>query len=441
MSFYVLLNWIICLCTSVFLLIVIFRYRFLLIKPSVIIVVFFHLRIQWAATLQAFRIENYLPQPYSFFLLVQIFPLLGLIGSFFIFHKKAQTIYFRISSKSTSSLLIENGIVYILVAVFLVITVYYFFHVPFSKTGLYAVFFNPSEAAHAREASLKLIENPLLRYSYSFLKNAFAPILAVILTFFILQKYREKIFQTSMALVMLIFVFFVASLTGARSPAAALILTIAWAFYLLKGMPFRPVYLLIIFLLVLTPPVLISLLREGQNINISIFLNYLKGGIFYRVFIMPMQVGLYHVYHAQANGFFGIAAVPKLAAVFGIQPINVANFIYVKYLRFSFTLPSGLANTSYVFSYYSYFGILSVIFSIFGLWALDLSVLIFKKIKNDLILLSCIASIFVVSIAFISVDYTIALLTNGFLIILFGSWFLDRINELILNTRQRENIL
>jgi hypothetical protein len=194
-------------------------------------------------------------------------------------------------------------------------------------------------------------------------------------------------------------------------------------------MPIRPVYLVIALLLVLTPPVLLSILREGKIISIPLFFQYMKGGIFYRTFIMPMEVGLYHVYHAQIHGYFGIAAIPKIATLLGIQPINVANLIYRNYLYYSITLPTGLANSSYVLSYYSYFGILSVIGSLFCLWLLDFSIVLFKRIKNDMILVACLSSILPISISFVSIDFTIALVTNGFLLLLFVVWMLDKMND------------
>ena len=422
------------------LIIIFFRYRFLLIKPSIIIITFFHLRIQWAATIQAGYIEKYLPQPSSFFILVHIFPLVGLIGAFFIFHKSSIEIFSRISRRSLNSLSFRKEIIYILLAIILFISIFYLGHIQFSQTGLYTIFVDPLKSAEARESSLKLIANPIVRYSYSFLKNVFAPLLVVFLMIFILQNIKKKFSRSLIATIMLIFTFLVVSLTGARSPAAALLLTIIWAFYLKNGMPIRPLYFILAILVVLTPTVILTILREGKVINLSLFLNYLGGGIFRRVFIIPMEVGLYHVHYAQMKGFFGIAAIPKIAVLLNIHPVNVANLIYISYTHFSHTIESGLANTSYVFSYYSYFGILSVILSLFGLWALDFSVLVFKKIKNNAILLACLGSIFVASMAFISTDYTIGLFTNGFLLLLLLTWMMDKINSYLDKTGARENL-
>lgn len=441
MTEYVLLNWIFCISTSLSLIILFLRYRFLLLKPSIVVITFFHLQIQWAATIQAGYIESYLIQPFYFFILVQIFPLIGLMGSFFILHKQTIVIYSRIANRRFSSFSLKKEIFLILIVIVAVISIFYLWNVPPQKTGLYAILLNPTMAAEAREASLKLLENPMMRYGYSFLKNVFAPLLSVLIIFFIIKNIKIRITQSFLSFFTLIFIFVVVSLTGARYPAAALVLTVLWAIYLNRGMRFRPSYFFLALLLTFAVPVILTILREGQAITFSNYLEYFKGGIFHRVFVIPMKVGMYHVYHAQAQGFFGIAAVPKLAMLWGIQPINVSNFIYLNYFRYSYTLPSGLANTSYIFSYYSYFGILSVFFCLIALWGLDLSILVFKRIKNDWLLLASVSSLFTASFAFVATDYTIALLTNGFLIILFTSWLLDKINNAITKTHEERKFI
>lgn len=437
MTLFVLLSWILCISTSFILVIILLRYRFLLIKPTIIIITFFHFRIQWAATFQAGFIENYLPQPFSFFILVQIFPLVGLAVAFFTFHESARMILSRLSQRSLFSFSLETGVVCILLIIVSVISIFYISNVSFSQTGLYTIFSDPLKSAEAREASLTLVENQLVKYGFSFLKHVFAPLLSVFLMIFVLKNIKRKYSRSLIASIALVLIFFIVSITGERAASASLILTIIWAFYLNKGMPFRPHYILLAILLVLTPPVLISILREDQTINLLQFFEYLRGGIFRRVFVLPMEVGLNHVHYAQVNGFVGIAAIPKISALFGIQPIYVANLIYLTY--YSYPIKSGLANSCYVLSYYSYFGILSVFLSLFCLWILDFVILVFKKIKNNMLLLACVASIFTTSISFIANDFTIVLWTHGFLLLLFIPWLLDKLNTLLMKNRVTKN--
>ena len=77
MTEYVFWNWVFCLVTTFLLLFAVWRNRFLLIKPSMMIVLLFHLTVQWIATVQSAQIETYLPDPWAFALLVHGFPLIG----------------------------------------------------------------------------------------------------------------------------------------------------------------------------------------------------------------------------------------------------------------------------------------------------------------------------------------------------------------------------
>ena len=76
-------------------------------------------------------------------------------------------------------------------------------------------------------------------------------------------------------------------------------------------------------------------------------------------------------------------------------------------------------------------------FSLLGLWALDLAVLVFEKLRHYAILLAAIAAIGTSSIGFAYTVYTTALLTNGFLFILVIAFFLDRLVDFSLVAKRR----
>jgi hypothetical protein len=137
--------------------------------------------------------------------------------------------------------------------------------------------------------------------------------------------------------------------------------------------------------------------------------------------------GVMYVHHSEVEGRFGIAAVPKLATLLGVDVINVPNLIGLRYSERALDTVSAVAG--YLFTYYSYFGISSLIFSLVGLWFLDVAIIIYGKLSPHL-LLPCIAAISVSTLSFISSDYTTAWLTHGFGIILFLSWMTDRLKTL-----------
>ncbi|MFC1461722.1 hypothetical protein ACFLQR_04310, partial [Verrucomicrobiota bacterium] len=97
MTNFVFCNWFFCVFTSTLLVIIIWHQRFLLIKPSFIVICFFHIMIQWAATVNSPSIEVYLPDPWAFALLAQGFPLIGLMVSMWIGRRNARTVWQRLA--------------------------------------------------------------------------------------------------------------------------------------------------------------------------------------------------------------------------------------------------------------------------------------------------------------------------------------------------------
>jgi hypothetical protein len=426
MSTFVLLNWFGCLFTSLLLGLILWRQRFLIVKPSLIVILFFHLMVQWATTVDSPRIEPYLPNPWAFALLAQGFPLIGVLISVWTWRHSASVIWGRLrQSKPTSARMLRNAIV--LLACYLAVFVpLYLAMMPYNATGLYALLTDPLQAGQARENSLKLIGNPLITYGYAFMASVFAPLIAVLLADALSQNLKRKRLISSLSLTLgIVGVLVVVSLTGARSYAATILLTIVFAALLRRGFPLNPIYLGLAAISVLALPTLISILREGRTVEWDVFWTYLNQAILGRVFYAPMLTGLMHAHYAQVTGYIGVAGIPRLATLFGMEPINVGSLIYQIYVNDG--LESGLANTSYVFSYYADFGLIALPVSLIGLWILDAAVWVYRKI-SDRMLLSCVASVSVASVMFTSAEYTTVLLTGGFTVLLFVAWGVDRLS-------------
>lgn len=422
MYFFVTYNYFFCIYTSIILIFVIFLRRFLLIKPSILVILFFHLTIQWAGTFESGYIWYYLPNPWIFAFLLHGFPIVGLSISFMTWRKNAKKIFKRLLCYK-QDLKKRDAIIAILGFCVALITVLYLSYIPFYKTGLWAIFTDYQNAAQARENSLKLLDNIFLKYSYSFVMTVFAPLLSVLLFNRLRYSLKKKLLIKSAIDIVFLFGLLVSvSWTGARSPAAYIILVVCFSFFLKKGLPIKPFHIILTFLLVLTLPTFLTLLREGKALSISLFWQYLRSGILGRVFHVPMLTGLWHVHYAQNEGFIGIAGIPKLAVLFGVEPINMPNLIGITYTNSP--LESVSSNTCYLFSYYSYFGWLSFPISLLGLWLLDYSIWVYKQL-SDKLLLPCVASVSLSSIFFVSGDYTTVWLSQGFGVILILSLILD----------------
>jgi len=301
---------------------------------------------------------------------------------------------------------------------------FYLSYLPFTSTGLYAIFKKSSTAAIARENSLKLLDSQVLKYAYSLMVSALAPLLAVMLGILLTRDIRRRnLFSVPIHIFLFLLLCFAVSMTGARIAVVNLLIVMALALFFRKGLPFKPTRSLLLLLLFLIPPAIFSILREGGEIGLAILFEYL-GYLARRTFVMPLNVASWYVHYSQINGIFGITSLPKLSSILGIAPLNVPNIIGLVYSDGS-KVTSTTAGAGYLFTYYAYFGLTSLLFSIIGLWFLDVALLVYERLSN-VMLLPCVAAASLSILSFISSDYTVVWLTHGFGVILLFSLLIDR---------------
>jgi hypothetical protein len=426
MSVFVMLNWILVIATSIVLLATILADRSLLIKPSIMVILFFHLLCQWGTALQAGRIEFFLPKPWIFVLLSHGFPIIGLALSLFTWRGSARAVWERIINYDRPDLSRKNKALMLLAIFFILFICLYLSHVPFRNTGLYKIVFShatPTESFLARNQSVKFLDNTFLRYGHNIMMAVFAPLLAVLAAQILRVHWqRRNWFRVLFYLVALGAILLAVSISGARAYSAYIIMAVLFAELLRRGFPIKPFHLILVTLLILTFPTILSLLRESKVVTAKNFFAYLRGSTLERVLIVPMETGLYHVHYAQEHGFFGIQAIPKLAAVMGIKSLNVPNFIAKTYSGNSQDTTS--MNTAYIYAYYNYFGLIAFIPCLIGLWLLDLSLLVYHKLSDNL-LIPCVACISIAANTFSNTEYSISLFSQGFLLLLLVSWTVD----------------
>lgn len=426
---FIIINLFLCIATSTALFCILLKKRYLFIKPSIIVLLFYNLAIQWGATSETAFINLFLPDPLVFWFLLHGFLGIGLLLSYFIANKSAKYTWERLAYQKYAPS--EKAIMLLLLLVILIL-IFYIHYVPFTKSGLYAILYNPILAGVQREESLKLLDNELLKYTFAFLESCFAPLLTVMLAYYIYNAARTKMIIKSVFGILLLFcLFFVVSLPGDRSDAALLILVIIIAFSLQRGLPIRPIYIFAGVMLFLFLPTLLTLLRENRELNIGIFFDYLMGQMFHRVFITPMETAVWHVHYAQSYGFLGVSGIEKLAILFGKQPLWLPNIVGKIYARNA--LESVSANTGWLFSYYSCFGLKILPLCIIQLLILDFILILYKNI-SDCLLLPLVSAITLVSIKFCSGDYTIILITHGFVILPLTAMGLDYLIRIKLKT-------
>jgi hypothetical protein len=422
-SFFVAMNWIYTIFSAWCIVNLFFTRRHIFIKPSIIIITYTHIFFQWPLAILAGYYEKWLPDPYPIVILVHSFVVVGLSISTLYMEKDAFQVWHSIRSDNRQDL---SGFyaksILLLTTIVVTVTIVYLFYVPITRTGIYSIFFNPAQSAIAREESLKLLEYGGLKYAYSIMSSSVVPLLLALIVMDFLSRggKTRKLWNIGVILIVCLSAISV-SLTGARTGLFNMILIIALVFMWNIGLSVNPVVIIIIVLIAFSPPIILSILREGKSVGdlAGLYITYL-GYISHRAFIMPLDVGSWYIHYAQTNGVLGIGAFPKLAGLLGVEPLDGPNIIGLAYASHNYgepVLKSVSANSGYLLSYYGYLGIISLPISMLGLWFTDIAVLILNRL-NKFIIIPCMASISLASLAFILGDYTVVWLTQGFGVIL-----------------------
>lgn len=412
MTLFVLLSWLVCTTVTIWLVMNVLMYRYMLVKPAFLVTLFLHLQIQWTATVNASFVEETLRNPWEYFFAVHFVLLICAFGSTMFGRNYASIVWSRITDQSVIFFgdSAKNRLIFALFAYIIVFTAYYLSVVPLSQTGLYATFYDRTNASLAREASLKLIQNPIILYGFSVMSRAVAPFLASLLTERIvgdttIRKVRKFILLATILPIVLICV----TLPGARFDAALVLFAVSLTYLLKKGFPSNPLYIMLLILIVLLIPAILTLQKETGDITFSGIWDSLSTSMVRRVFWIPWITGVWHAEYAQNFGFFGVSGVGRLAVLLNEPVINVPHLIGVTYLGGTTTF----GNTSFLLSYYSYFRLVSVPLNIVLILILDIVLIVYLKV-HKVFLVATVAACATACLSFTSSDYTTVLLSHGF---------------------------
>jgi hypothetical protein len=418
MSLFLLINGFFSLSVSAWLCHLFSTKRYLFIKPSILLILYTHVFLQWPVTLFSGYYEFFLPDPLVFVFMIHGFTVIGLLVSSYTFREPSRQAWLKMTGPS-ANIRIRLFVVLALLAMISLITAFYLRHVPFGQTGLYAIFQNPAEADVIRERSLKLLDNPPVQYTFAFMSKALAPLLTALLTLRLEQVFRDRAYSPLFWIVpSMAWVAFSVSLTGERVALVNLLLVIASVLLLRRGIPLRLKHLPVL-TIVLLPAVLLSILLESKELSASHILDYF-GHIGKRAFVAPLDVCSWYAHYVQTHSTFGIAGIPKLAALAGVQPIDVQNLVGIEYVNPS-RLTSISAGAAYLITYYSLFGAISLVGSLIGLYLLDVAAVVYRYL-DEAMLLACAASLTMSTLSFIQTNYTTVWVTHGFGLILLISF-------------------
>jgi len=404
MSLYSVINWFFFFTCALLLGFIFYSRRYYFIKPSILLIAFSIIFFQFPLAIFSDAYEGTVPDPYILSFIIHGYILMGLAVSLYTCQDESKTVWKRITGNSVSERCVNKHAVFLLAGVVICIGSIYLVHVPFRETGLYAVIANPAMAVVARERSLKLLDNQALVYAFSLMTSSIAPMLAVMLSGIGANLFfKRRLFPLVIICLAVVSLMIVVTLPGARVSAVNLLLVMCISFFLIKGLPVHPGRLIFLFVLIVTPGVLIGMYRDGRAFGFDLYLQYLWDFIGRRILQDPLEVGSWYIHHAQTHGFFGIPALPKLAAITGFDSLNVPNYIGLRYQPN--TGPTVSAGAGYLLTYYSYFGVASLLISLIGLWLLDMAVYVYEKLSPSF-LIPCVSAVSLSTLSFISSDYT-----------------------------------
>jgi hypothetical protein len=427
---YFSLNFILSALTSFFLIRMVLKKKYLLVRPSTWFLIFFNVQIQWSTVVNASYIYENLHSTRAILLLTQVFPLITLLVVTRLFVPATIKTWEKVVDSSrrdyTNS---YTTLLIIFVPLCLAIIFVYLIYVPFTKTGLYysVIGSDALAASFARENSLKLLPNEWLKYAYQFYSRFLAVFVASILTIIVINLFRKrKTFFIPLLLLSVFIILIGASLPGARVTGAMIILL---TFFLQNRLRIKGVWLVLGVFAVLIPSVFIQLLKYDAGFGFwQIFEGF--NVLLERVMFVPLKSGIQWLSYTDLHGFWGVQGIPKLAVLLGKEPVNVPNFLMNYYT--TSVIDSGFLTTSFVFSYYCFFGLLVIPVYVLLIVFIDFWVFLYARLATPLVV-PAIVSLNAASINLIGSDYLTMFLTYGFLT---GAIFIALTSSLLVGRRR-----
>lgn len=384
--------------------------KFYFIKPSIIFITFFNIFLQWPSVYYYQIIENSLSRSrFGFILMFSLAPLSALLISL-LFRQSARKVYQGLNLPMK----FPSGVKWLLLFCVLLGPIIYLQFVSIYNTGLISILRGDSymESSVIREQSLKLLP-AIPRYFHAMSTRVFSFLLIVIL----IDEYPRysgfvnkinKIFQI---LILIAATVLFLAIDGSRAPGALVFIYIFF-YYLLKNKVniwkmINLKHVLVVLIIIGIPATLEYMRSDTKDLlgTMEIFVD--------RLFRIRLESGILNIKYSEIYGNWGFAAMGNFSALFGVKGINVANF--VSNLEFYGPVESGLANASFMLTYYAYFGILAVPLSVALILLLDGALwFVANRVRSNLFVFS-VAGYTMAIYGLVDADYTTIFITQGLL--------------------------
>jgi hypothetical protein len=401
-------------CASLLLGAGVLRWRWLLVKPSIIFIAYYQVSVMWPGIWWLDHIEDLVPRTREYIWALHGTGLAATALAVLSWRRTARGIVRRLRrspppDESTYRLLA----IAILGAFVAVVTAWYLATLGWRNTGLSAILSGAEGNVEVRESAMKLLGSRLLQYAWALMAYAAAYLLAYWLAFAAVIHARSRRFgAAALASCGFAGLLAIVALPGARGPMAMLVLATLMAFYVRNGFRLSPIRISVILAAALALPALLTLWRNAELLDWGTFAVYYLD-IVDRVAGRSVQDNIWMVGYVQQQGLFGPSGIPLFARLSGTPPLDVFNIVGLHFR------PDGLqsisANSSSIAVNYGCFGLAGGFgLTLFVTFAMDALLILQSRLPRAL-LAPCIGICGVISINFAMTTFSTVFLTHGLL--------------------------
>jgi hypothetical protein len=370
--------------TSAWLLSIVRRDPGMLLRPSMLILIVVHIRVQWPVAVSQDYIASLVHNTTDFNVLVHGFVFVATSALWAVARhpRKKPAVHSVLWGQATRPFqvqlpLVRRHLPWIL-AITLAIAGLYLATVPIRSTGLYALLTDPTGLRQAREDSLKGITSPLVAYLTGWQLNTFAPLLVAIGVVMAAASPGRRGLGTqglsnrASGLIVALSGMLMMSVTGSRAGVVFTVVVAAITYAVPnwhrigKLLPLG----LATFFIIIVSTAAITVAREGRVMDTNNLVTYTEEVGLGRIFRTPVKVGAWYAQYAETEGRAGIAAVRPLARLYDLEFIPLARQVGQRYV--SPGSPDVISNSNFLFVYYAAFGLLAIPISLVGVFLLDL---------------------------------------------------------------------
>ncbi len=304
--------------TTLSLLYLFYRKRFCFLKPSILFIASFNIFLQWSAVIYYQEVDAILSLFLTdFIMLFSFFPLIVLAVSANLFLKSAKYLHARIDSPAFFTKELQLFLFFSALAGAAI----YFYYVPVSQSGLVSILRGDDALTNARlrETSLKLLPGHI-RYLHTFSTKVMcvALVLTSVNQFMLYRKCAGKRWIIlGKAIFLTIFAILFSGISGARGMGASVLIAILAFMFYRSAMRLKIKVAVICVVSIIALPLLLQYLRSDSQSSMAAVNTIVE-----RIFLYRLSAGIYTIHSAEIYGYWGIAAIPKLAYIFSIEPVN-----------------------------------------------------------------------------------------------------------------------